>query len=350
MEEINIFKNIITTENLMTELFSYFLNFTIFRDSFLKLLNPELINFIEYSDIETQYNTPNGIPDMAIVNDYLEILFEIKINDSPLTDNQPGGYIEYLKTLNQPYKDKWLVFIIPKTYKYISLINNKGFEDQSRTIVSDIKGLIIYWEDIIRMIEVNQLSFLNYSFRDFLGLLKMWYEIEEIKFDPGEIEYLFAKHILEEPNNKNAFTKQEVEAMTATNLMAHSFPKLIKFIDGIREVMSINFKSTINKYDISDEYGLYFKDKNGNDILFFGVWFPFWEKYNKPICFGVAKDYDTTIKNRFKDRYPNCIEYEGWYLYWIVKDSFHKNMMEETKREINDLLDYLLSKKTNEDK
>jgi len=346
MEDINVFKNIITTENLLTELFYYFLNYKVFRDSFLKLfLNDDKYNLIDYSDIETQYNTNIGIPDLAIINDSIAILCEIKISDTILTDNQPKGYIDYLNNLST--KEKWMIFLIHNNYNYINALKQYGFGESPCIIDYDINGIIIYWDDIMRIIEDNQLSSLNHMFSDFLGLLKMWYEIEEINFESGEIEYLFGRHTIDDHDNVIYFTNEEVEAMTQTNLIAKSFPKLIQLIDEIRATMtSKNNKSKFN--DLSEEYGLYFKDNNGNDVLFFGIWFPFWEEYNKPLCFGVHKDYGQKVINRFKNRYPDHKPFKDWFLYWIDKDSFYKNIIEESKKEIEELLNYLLAKKNNE--
>ena len=113
--EKNIFFGLIKNENSMTELFCNFLQFKSFRDTVLGLfLEKNELNSIKFEDIDTQCSLPNnkGRPDMIISNDSVKILFELKTEvDTPLTENQPFSYLEYLRTISS--KTKWLIFFTP---------------------------------------------------------------------------------------------------------------------------------------------------------------------------------------------------------------------------------------------
>jgi len=119
----NIFLNVVTSENLMTELFRNLLSFKIFREPFIELfIERDKVKRIDFDDIGSQYFTAQGIPDLIVINEDYEIFIEIKIGNTSLTDNQPDGYLQYLKDVKN--KEKWMIFLIPKDYMQLEYLKS----------------------------------------------------------------------------------------------------------------------------------------------------------------------------------------------------------------------------------
>lgn len=335
----NIFQNVVTSENLMTELFRNLLSYKIFRDYFLRLfLDENSLKLIDSNDINTQYSIPNGRPDLVIINNKFQIYFEIKIGDTELTSNQPDEYINDLKKATN--KEKWMVFLTPKNYYRLDWLKSKGFDEVSRCIHDfKINTKIIFWQDVMDIIEDNSLNCLNHSFNDFLGLMKIWYELETINFESSEIELMFGKNITNADANNINFNSEEYEIMTTTNAIPIIIHKLYKLIDEVGN--SATKKAGGKVYKDKNEYGIYFKDKDGNDILWFGVWYEAWEKLKKPICFGVHHEWSETIIKEFKHLYPKSVDISDWYIYWIEKESLLYNAVEKTEEIIEKTLTIL---------
>lgn len=108
----NIFQNIVVHENSFTELFRNFLRFKSFRDAFLKKYISEIIEVeeITINNFQTQvFTKSDGIPDLVFSSEKYEYVFEIKVKNCALTNNQPEGYLEYLRKINKPHKGLYLL-------------------------------------------------------------------------------------------------------------------------------------------------------------------------------------------------------------------------------------------------
>ena len=301
----NIFLNIVTSENLMTELFCNFLKFRTFRDAVLELfLQKDQLNRIEFDHFDTQYSLPDdkGRPDLAIRNEEFEILFEIKTGNTNLTVNQPDGYLEYLR--EDFHNTKWLILLAPHDYSFLVDWSSKidGFLKQYPH--SGIQTKIIFWEDIMKAIEHYDLSILSDYFEDFLALLKMWFELQNITFKSSEVFLMFTKDIPE------------------------ILSKLFTVVDMVKNHNSKAFSVSSSK--TSSEYGVYFKTNEGESILYFGVWYVFWREHQKPLCFGVKRTYPDNVRKKFSQLHDgHFIDFHNWRMCWIDQDILSKDNCSE---------------------
>ena len=173
----NIFHDVVKNENQATELLRNFLQLKPFRDVFLKLFlaDDEIVASIEKNNLRTQVSMKErGIPDLVIENDRVRIFCEIKINDADLTENQPAGYFKYLSSLRDDVK-KWLIFIIPRDYRNEGTLRRSINDCLASEENTDINVRIIYWREIVRAIESNQLSRVSIFFAEFRSFLKSWF-------------------------------------------------------------------------------------------------------------------------------------------------------------------------------
>jgi hypothetical protein len=264
VREQNIFYGVVSSENSMTELLCNFMTFKPFRNAFVKLFFKNDSDKVCFDDFQTQYTTDinQSRPDMVISNDDCEFLVEVKTWDTRLTSNQPRSYLEHLKSIKKQYK--CLVFLVPSNYSHLSEWQgkvDKWLKDNNCNIT--VKAVI--WNKIIGIIEQNDLHEMSERFRDFHKLLKSWFEIQPITFNTLEVNYMFTS---------------EIPAVLT---------KLYAIIDEVKNHFSQIF--TISKSMNSEEYGIYFKRRDDKaSILYLGTWYPFWEKYGFPLCYGVNID------------------------------------------------------------
>ncbi|MGI5881166.1 MAG: hypothetical protein ACOX6L_11425 [Syntrophomonadaceae bacterium] len=301
----NIFYGIVTSENSMTELLCNFMVYKPFRNSFLKLFIDNDIEHFYFDDFQTQYITDvnNSRPDMAIVNDEWEILVEVKTWDTGLTNNQPNSYLDYLSNNQKPFKS--LIFLVPNNYKHISDWNQRvnAWHKSSKINIS-VK--IIYWDQIISIIEHNDLNMLSEKFRDFYELLHSWFTIEPVIFNSLEVNYMFSSEI------------------------PKIIIKLYSIIDEVKEYFSQIY--TVSKTSNELEYGIYIKRRTDKKhILYLGVWYAFWEEYQFPLCIGVdIDDWPKDIVKKFsiahKDKY---IDTNGYRVIGIDKDMLNDDKCAE---------------------
>jgi hypothetical protein len=317
----NIFYNIITNENHMTELFCNLLSFKYFRNVFLKMFlnNDNEIANVDYENIYTQYSLLDyaSRPDMAIHNDDLEILLEVKVGNTPLTNNQPDTYLKYLE--NSRSTNKWMIFVIPSNYYKKNYLSRKLSD--FIPMKGKINTKIIYWEQIIKEIEKNGLHLYNDYFRDFHGLLKTWYEDKKIYFN-----------------------YEEVNSMVTGNI-PDILIKLYEIIRKVKDNNGVGYKTHINSN--SHEYGLYIRDEKGSLVLYVGVWYEFWKEKNHPICFGLKLDEPSKelLKIFASEQTDHYIDFKDWRMSWIDSSVMSKdNCSDDIVNIIGDMLAKLSQK------
>jgi hypothetical protein len=277
----NIFNNVVKYENQTTELLRNFLQFKLFRDVFLQLflVDDEVIDSIGKNDLRTQVSLrKKGMPDLVIENDRVKIFFEIKINDADLTENQPAGYFEYLSSLKDGI-EKWLVFIIPRDYRNEGILRRRISGCLTPDTINDVNIRILYWRDIVNAMESSHLIAMSALFVEFHSLLKSWFIPTPIIFSNEEVTVMFDRR------------------------MPEVLTKLMEFVDSVRK----RVKSYDSEWSVKDyEYGIYFKNDEGDRMLFFGIWYPYWKKYAKPICYCVDRDnYDQKVVLGFIQFFEN---------------------------------------------
>ncbi|NHN35630.1 PD-(D/E)XK nuclease family protein [Paenibacillus agricola] len=261
-----------------------------FRDLFLSLfLNNEELERFEYDHFQTQYTVKlnNCRPDIVLTNDEYEILIEVKTSDSGLTENQPVTYLQHLSEAGE--KKKFLIFLVPSNYAYQHIWTSKSSEFTSGVASSNIQTQILYWSDLIHAIKKSELYLVSEKVNDLYDLLKMWFEVKKITFTNSEVSCMF---------------KAEIPS---------TLSKLYSIVNAVKKYCGKSFKSkpiTSNYL----EYGVFFQDDTGKDLLYFGVWYDFWEKHGSPLCYGVFSEWSEQTVNKFESKHETLIEHDGFLM------------------------------------
>lgn len=323
--EKHIFYNIVSDENSFTELFCNLLQYPLFREVFIALIKEKTESsdvFFEYENVLTQFNTENnGIPDILIETDVLTILAENKIDKTrTITENQPISYLEYLNGPECNTKFKILIFILPYDYEKEEIINrkNKFFKQYN---VNDIKFGIIYWEELHKRLIESGLIETNQVFSNFNTLLNAWFS-----------------------TNKISFAEREIEMSYSTEIPT-TFLKLTNLVNEVKNKVSKAYKvrPEINNYG----HGFYIMDSNGNQILWFGIWYEYWAQHGKP--FVIAIENINCIPGsiqKFQMKYgKEVIKYDKdrWYLYGLPEEYLTaQNSIEKVTSFLNELVKTIL--------
>jgi hypothetical protein len=289
----NIFQNIITVENSFTELLCNILKYNQFRNILLKFIG---ISDYENYDYDTQYKTKysqkNGRPDFVIYSNDTCYFLENKISDTPLTRNQPKGYLKELSTMN--IKNKCLYFLLPRNYKYKNELDRRI----EKYNINNIETKILYWENLFE--ELKDGGFLNENdvCREYYNLIKERFGYEPIKFCKGD-------------NDK----MKKVEIGKYINKIEH----VIYNIEGL--IGTNGFKTKSSKME--GEIG--FTVSNDKEELgWFGTWFELWAKKGDAIIFIVTAEKF----NNLKTKKFHIWDYDYFYISFdskILDDNFNEN-------------------------
>ncbi|MDU9050135.1 MAG: hypothetical protein Q3M30_14910 [Candidatus Electrothrix sp. Rat3] len=294
-KQYNILSYLIDSENRTTEMLYALLAYKPFRELVVRLFTESKFGAddISWDDIEIQSRIGNIIPDMALRNDKVSILVEVKIDCyRGLMDSQPGSY---LKWLAGPKANGSSIFValVPPDYKYLEELDRRINDFQSSNSNSSVRTLVVKWDQLIQVVLENDLEKLNQYIRDFCSLLKAWYEVPVIKFTTEETRLMYDK--------KNAV----------------SIRKLLETIEEVIDVLKekgYEVKNSFSRRWWQDgEYGCYIKRK-GNYILFFGLWQDYWEKFGQPLCYGVAEEWDSSVCEEFRKAHPSHEKYEAYLM------------------------------------
>jgi hypothetical protein len=291
----NIFLDIAKDEIQFTKLFYNFLRFRAMRKLLLNLIKNDDFNKykskIKYEHFKiNDNNSEYGNFDLVIKNEKVDIIFEIKIdNNTSLTDNQPLQYLKYLaEKSNTSFKA--LILLAPNDYsnieEYQKILSN--FKDPL-----DIKIFtpIIYWNQLIESFKKEELNKISKLFDEYYKFLNDFF---------GIIEGTSLNHI----DIENLFDKEVPDAIS--KLMDIMYSVKLKLIEKGYNIEKKQDDVTGRYYkETGHEYGFYIKDSNGNWILFFGIWFDFWKKYNKPLCIALdlydpKSNQKKTLENKFR--------------------------------------------------
>lgn len=301
-EDSNIFDNIITNENSLTELFKNYLRFKIFREAFVNLVIPDIDKTeIIHDYFQTQFYTDkNGIPDLVLSTDEYEYVFEIKVHNTSLTNNQPLGYLDYLKNVDKP--NKGLFLIAPENYIY-----KKEFFDKLNNNLKDsdnIKRGFVSWQSIMKLISANELNETSQLFSEYLYYLNYWFKTIEI--DKLNLNIMFSKEF---PDSIN---------------------KICDLIDKIAD--SLKADSTVKKSNegFIGEYGYYIKDVIDYE-LFYGIWFPYWKSTGNPITICIKSDnpnklvmFEKVCQDLKLSKPTTSDDYKDWLCTYMSKDIIEK--------------------------
>ncbi|VVB87678.1 Uncharacterised protein [uncultured archaeon] len=177
----NIFLDMVgDDERAFTKLFHDFLRFKVVRKLLLSLLknNGFHISRVKYEHFKINDNNGQyGNFDLVIKNAEVDVIIEIKIKNTTLTDNQPLGYLEYLaKESKKSFKA--LVLIAPKDYTYENDYKNQ-VSSFKRSSAIEIFTPIIYWNQYIESFKKEELNEINTLFYEYYRFLIHFFGIIE---------------------------------------------------------------------------------------------------------------------------------------------------------------------------
>lgn len=317
--EETIFDGVIRNENSFTELFKNFLRFKSFRKAFLKLIEfPFDKDEIVFDNFDTQFSTSKfGRPDLALITDEIEILFEIKISNTELTKNQPAGYYNYLKTLGEE-KTKGLVLMTPEYYydtnNYIKILEKAKSNDE------EIYTQIIHWETISKVITDLEIEIISPLFQEYSNLLNRLFQLK-----PSYLDTL---------NASTMFDKKFPESLQNT----------MEIIDNVyHEYEKQGFSIRWTKEKDWAEYGFYF-DLPDEESVFFGIWFDYWKNTGNPVCICLSSANEKQIKAFHtgvnKSNLSPAMEHDGYPTAFIKEHTLRE---ENCRTTICNVLDEIIS-------
>lgn len=334
----NIFYNLIKNETSLTEVFCNFMRYENFRNLFIDMINEKIKNKeniidkskVKFQNFDTEValnNQKNGRIDFQLkININKIYLFEIKIETfTSLTDNQPKGYLDYLKELELESEN--LFFILPKGYFHLKEIKNHN---------------IIYWEDILKQIREQKLDKENIFIDEFCKILAYrWFDFKKIDFSRNELELIFS--------DKKDKGYKMIENLTIPVLMNKLFQIIV---DTKVEYYKKDKESLEQRYD----YFGYFLENSKYEIsdklaIWFGIDYKIWEIEKFPIIIQIEanereEDIDLEIFLENKIEYTK-FEYEnGDIIFYIplekrIFENEDKNITEELTHKINEVIGVL---------
>jgi len=288
-------------ENLTTEIFHDLLRCGPLRKILLELLElrnqaPYLIDDFRFLDSKTQIrlkgaesDSGGGQPDLVINNEACKLFIEIKVSKNcTLQDSQPIKYLESLEDSNK--KLKGCYFILPKGYKHIKVIKERYKKWFSENPKSQIQYKILYWEDLLEMIDKSEIH--NQQLTWFCERIRSWMSYEKINFSDLEIMTLF-------------YMKTEFNNISRDNvglIMMSPIPKIYRTIyelsERVKEELSDCGYSIVEAKECHDLDRFYTINKDGLDILDFGLWNHFWVECGKPLC--ICVNSDSNLKEAYR--------------------------------------------------
>ena len=281
----NIFYNIVEDENSLTELLCNLLQFKPFMTLFTCLIEEKLMLHdiaFDYEHIETQNSLgEKGIPDISVENEGLSLLIECKIEaGTSLTAKQPISYLNSLK-VNAADKTKALVFLIPNDYIHEKELLSRQQKFFKRNKNQRIGFAILYWQEILERLQFSGIAELNPFFQHFNNRLRDWFSTLIINFSKEEITMLYSKDI------------------------PTIYLKMTGVVEEVRNKLSKSYKliREINEHGT----GFYIKDANGKQILWFGVWYEYWQQKEYPFVFAVWDEFGSRVVKRFQTKFKKSV-------------------------------------------
>lgn len=334
--EENIFYKLIKNETSLTEVFCNFMRYENFRNLFIDMINEKIKNNesiidkskVEFQNFDTEValnNQKNGRIDFQLkINTNKIYLFEIKIETfTNLTENQPKGYLDYLKELELESEN--LFFILPKGYLHLKEIKNHN---------------IIYWEDILKQIREQKLDKENIFINEFCKILAYrWFDFKKIIFIENELDLIFSDK------------KEEGYKMLEKANIPVVMNKLFQII------FDTKIDCENNKEPQQPDYFGYYVNNKKYELseklsIWFGVDYELWEIEKHPIIIQIETIEQEEIINlenflESKIAYTKFIYENGNIIFYIpLEKEVFKNgdkiaITEELTHKINEVINLL---------
>ena len=298
MREKNIFYNVLRNETSLTEIFCNLLQYKVFRDLFLEMVNEKCkvlgieefnLASVKYENFSTEVdlgsndkeeNSKKGRADLVFAyRNEVEYIFELKIETyTNLTDNQPESYLKYLEVDEKDEANKRLFFILPKGYLHKDEIIERWMKVKNHNYSErNIKHQFLYWENILDKIKEKELHKLNPFIHDFYEIMGYrWFYYEDIEFSQKEIELI---------------NLAREDKMSKNENVPELMMKLLKIVDETYSKFEINNK---NDKQHAEYYGYYLRNSQyeipENWDIWFGIDYEIWSKEKFPLTIQINSD------------------------------------------------------------
>lgn len=302
-----ILYNVLNKEMAFQEYFCNLLKYEEFRSLFLEFAKINNNLEVLYKNFTTEKILSNnyGRADLFLkLDEKLEFIFEIKNKCyTPLTQNQPDGYLKYLgNNINK------LFFIIPKNYLYIEEIE-KNFKSSDM-----IFNQILYWEDFIELLRDRKIFNINVEIEMFYEFCLYWFNLRTIKFTVEEKDLLMNKEI----------------------------PILLEKIEETIDNIGRNCGMKVDNNTIGYNYSIEVNDY----IIYLGTDYERWKKYDEPISISIGnkkdgfKEFELDLDIEMEvTLYEATNKIFRQVLYFV---RLEKNIMDETNS--NNFVEYIKNK------
>ena len=97
--------------------------------------------------------------------------------------------------------------------------------------------------------------------------------------------------------------------------------KMTGVVEEVRNKLSKSYKliREINEHGT----GFYIKDANGKQILWFGVWYEYWQQKGYPFVFAVWDEFGSRVVKRFQTKFKKSVvlfDKDTWYVYGLPEE------------------------------
>ena len=273
----NIFDDVLHREDALTDALRNFLKYPPVRCALRRTLPDNVRRHVDFSsieDVETRSSGgSSGVPDLVLRGPTFILVIEVKVG-AELTCAQKTAYVDWVRGQIEGSEEKmgFVVFLVPEDYAHRAELKSCLKKARAPYRSEDpricIPPVPITWEKFVQALESRNMSSLNELIREFHSHLSK-------RFKP-----------------LSKFTSEEIHVMLDRKTAR-------KTASGIRKLMSIVAKVGERLKDVELRpgkldpwafgYNVTSDDPDGGTV-YFGIWWPFWEKHAHPLCIAVQRE------------------------------------------------------------
>lgn len=271
----NIFDDVLHRENALTDALRNYLKYPPIRSALWRTLpdivrRDEHVDFSSIEDVETRSSggSSGGVPDLVLSGPTFLLVIEAKVG-AELTCAQKSAYVPWIREQIEESKERmgFVVFLVPEDYPHRpeldSCLENARALCRSENPRICITKPPITWEQFVQALGSLNMSSLNELIREFYSHLSK--RFKSVRFTSEEIHLMLDKK-------------------TASGIL-----KLMSIVDKVEVKLKAAGlrRGRLNPGD----YGYDFRcDDPDGGLVYFGIWWSFWEKHGYPLCIAVSQE------------------------------------------------------------
>lgn len=264
----------------------------------------------KHADFSTQHTLEHGNkrmrPNLVVEAEDLCLVVEVKTSVfRALTENQPGGYLAWMRESAAAGQRQMLVLLAPRHYRHLT-----QYQDAVEKHCPDhIQHREVFWPDLVEQIDNSGLLDSVLYLRDFRDMLYQqfihapWLTLNQIK-------------------ETDMFSTTAADAFAKVMEIVESTGEEFKACKPDYEVRYV--RTRMNRKD-GMEYTCVLEGKDEQQPLWFGFWSPLWNEFGWPLAVGVGLDEDKTTLDHFekfgKSQPEGCHKTHGGYHVARVPDA-----------------------------